>query len=213
MKILSHRGYWKTLEERNEAVAFERSFSMGFGTETDVRDCAGQLVISHDMPTGKEMSLATFLDLYSRYNKSLPLALNIKADGVALKLAEALKVAGVEDWFTFDMSVPDHRVQLKGGIRAFARLSEYEPWTKLVEESPGIWLDAFEGTWYDETTIEQWLDTGKRICIVSCELHKRAHLPLWDLLRSRDLHQESRLMLCTDLPEEAVKFFEYGVDK
>ena len=39
MMILSHRGYWK---EKNLPIAFERSFSLGFGTETDYK---GELVI------------------------------------------------------------------------------------------------------------------------------------------------------------------------
>lgn len=35
MIILSHRGYWKETHEKNLPIAFERSFSLGFGTETD----------------------------------------------------------------------------------------------------------------------------------------------------------------------------------
>ena len=35
--ILSHRGYWLQTEEKNSRKAFERSFFMGFGTETDIR--------------------------------------------------------------------------------------------------------------------------------------------------------------------------------
>lgn len=49
MIVLSHRGYWKNSLEKNKFVAFERSFSMGFGTETDIRDFNGELVISHDI--------------------------------------------------------------------------------------------------------------------------------------------------------------------
>ena len=32
MIILSHRGYWKSEEERNQEVAFHRSFDLGYGT-------------------------------------------------------------------------------------------------------------------------------------------------------------------------------------
>ena len=56
MKILSHRGYWKTAEEKNTATAMHRSFSLGFGTETDVRDYNGKLVISHDIPDSSAIS-------------------------------------------------------------------------------------------------------------------------------------------------------------
>lgn len=61
MKILSHRGYWKNSDEKNKENAFRRSFSLGYGTETDVRDCRGDLVISHDMPIGNEISCEDFL--------------------------------------------------------------------------------------------------------------------------------------------------------
>ena len=48
MIILSHRGWWKTRAERNMRDAFVRSFDAGFGTETDLRDICGKIVISHD---------------------------------------------------------------------------------------------------------------------------------------------------------------------
>jgi hypothetical protein len=38
MEILSHRGYWKIESKKNKLYAFERSFSYGFGVETDIRD-------------------------------------------------------------------------------------------------------------------------------------------------------------------------------
>ena len=67
IEVISHRGYWKTPEERNAPVAFERSFSLGFGTETDVRDCVrdgvSELVISHDIPRGGEFAFADMLRL------------------------------------------------------------------------------------------------------------------------------------------------------
>jgi len=41
MLVISHRGYWKELAEKNRPIAFERSFALGFGTETDIRDYKG----------------------------------------------------------------------------------------------------------------------------------------------------------------------------
>ena len=73
MKILSHRGYWNNLTEKNSKSAFRRSFQLGFGTETDVRDLNGELVISHDMPIFDEATLPfyNFLSIYSnKINKN-----------------------------------------------------------------------------------------------------------------------------------------------
>ena len=80
MIVISHRGYWKYPNEKNTLAAFERSFNLGLGTETDLRDHNGKIVIAHDMPKGNEI---TFEDLLNIMNgRNLPLALNIKADGL-----------------------------------------------------------------------------------------------------------------------------------
>lgn len=198
MKILSHRGYWKTAEEKNGLVAFERSFKLGFGTETDVRDMASKLVISHDMPVGTPMGLDTFLDLIA--DPSMPLAMNIKADGLALELARHFAGRNL-DWFVFDMSVPDLRMHLNAGNPVFVRMSEVERDPAWLDEAQGVWLDAFGGEWYDVDLVRALLDTGKRVCIVSPELHRRDHAALWDALAPLAAHDG--LMLCTDFPELA----------
>ena len=98
MQILSHRGYWKSEKEKNTHGAFERSFSMGFGTETDIRDYKGELVISHDIADEKSVKLEDFFRIYNDFNKSLPLALNIKADGLQLKLKSLLVEYDIENY-------------------------------------------------------------------------------------------------------------------
>ncbi|GGP25441.1 phosphodiesterase [Silvimonas amylolytica] len=203
MKILSHRGYWKSVEEKNTVTAFERSFSLGFGTETDVRDCAGTLVISHDMPTGNEQTFASFLD--SVPDGRLTLALNVKADGMAATIHRMMKDYPDQDWFVFDMSIPDMKAYLDLGMPVFARISEVEREIPWVERVKGIWLDAFHGDWFDADCVEQFLVQGKEVCIVSPDLHRRDHLPMWAMLR-RVAHHD-RLTLCTDFPEDAQRFF------
>jgi len=202
MKILSHRGYWKTIEEKNSLIAFRRSFDLGFGTETDVRDMAGELVISHDMPIGAPMPLGTFLDLID--DPGMPLAMNIKADGLAVELGRHFAGRGL-DWFVFDMSVPDLRMHLNAGNPVFVRMSEVERDPAWFDEAQGVWLDAFAGEWYDEALGRSLLDSGKRVCIVSPELHRREHQALWDMLAPLSGHEG--LMLCTDFPELAQENF------
>jgi hypothetical protein len=205
MKILSHRGYWKTGEEKNTAVAFARSFNLGFGTETDVRDCAQRLLISHDMPTNTEMSVAEFLSSAATAQPTLTLALNIKADGLAVPLRQALDVHPNLDCFVFDMSVPDMLGYFNAGIPVFSRMSEVERDPAWLERARGVWLDAFATQWFGASEITELLGRGKRVCIVSPELHKREHLPFWESIRH--LNQEPALMMCTDFPESAQQFF------
>ena len=206
MKILSHRGYWKEVAEKNTIEAMRRSFSLGFGTETDVRDYNGDLVISHDIADENAISFQKFLEIYGEYNKDLPLALNIKSDGLQLKLKEALARNKIENYFLFDMSIPDALGYLRNEVKnVFTRQSEYEKDPSFYEKANGVWLDSFEGDWFDNNLISAHLAKGKMVCIVSPELHKRSHLESWK--KYKFLSTEKNLFLCTDFPEEAHEFF------
>ncbi len=209
MIVISHRGYWKDPAEKNQPVAFHRSFDSGFGTETDVRDCAGTLVISHDMPKGCELTLDGMLDILG--GRNLPMAMNVKADGLATALQQQMNARGLTRWFTFDMSVPETVVQIRLGLPVYTRCSEYEPKPPLYEQSIGVWLDAFVSEWFTESDINAFLQDGKHVVIVSSDLHRRPHLPLWTMLHGSSVRHHPNLTLCTDVPEEAVAFF--GADQ
>ena len=203
MQILSHRGYWKTAEEKNQTVAFRRSCQLGFGTETDIRDYKGQLVISHDIATEDSISLKEFIDIFK--NSGLVLALNIKADGLATPLLREMQFSGIENWFVFDMSIPDMKAYLKSGIPTFARMSEVEKDPAWIDQISGIWLDCFNAQWYDSEFISSLLQKQLKVCLVSPELHGREYFPLWYSIKA--LVEEEGLLLCTDFPEQAKSFF------
>jgi len=206
MKILSHRGYWKTAAEKNTPAAFERSFSLGFGTETDIRDYGGELVISHDIADAACISVAAFFEIYNRYDTTLPLALNIKSDGLQAKLKALIDRYGITNYFVFDMSVPDGLQYLKHGLNAFTRQSEYETAPSFYGEAAGIWLDEFTHHWIDGATLDGHLARGKAVCIVSPDLHKRPYREVWEDYK-RMAPEGSGMMLCTDYPEEARECF------
>lgn len=205
--VLAHRGLWRERAHRNTPAALEAALAAGFGVETDVRDCRGELVISHDMPTGGEQRFDDFLDCYVATGSAAPLAINVKADGLAAAIHRAVESRGIDTYFCFDMSVPDARGYDALGMPFFARLSELEPRSPLADRAVGIWLDAFEGTWFDAALIRDWLDRGRDVCVVSPELHGRPHEPLWAIVRqclATAGGAAGRLMLCTDLPERFV---------
>lgn len=208
MIILSHRGYWKEVPEKNLPIAFERSFSLGFGTETDIRDYKGELVISHDIADEKCISVKEMFEIYNKYDNSLLLALNIKADGLQVKLKELLEEYKITNYFVFDMSVPDGLGYLKQNIKAFTRESEYEKIPSFYEEACGIWLDEFQGHWITKEVIEKHIKNNKQICIVSPDLHKREYKKEWQHYKEIEKELEIKnLMICTDYPEEAKEFF------
>jgi hypothetical protein len=209
MKILSHRGYWTEASEKNTTEAFLSSFKKGYGTETDVRDQNSNLVISHDIPNGDPLSFDSFLKLASLHSKAknkLTIAINIKSDGLAMLVKNHLDEYENLDCFVFDMSIPDMRSYLNYGIQVFTRLSEFEVVPVFLEYSSGIWLDSFNSDWFDELTISHYLKMGKKVCVVSSELHGRDNLNLWSMLRS--ISYQENLLLCTDYPELAHKFFK-----
>tara|TARA_B100000886_G_C20353482_1_gene461930 strand:- start:33 stop:674 length:642 start_codon:yes stop_codon:yes gene_type:complete len=208
VKILSHRGYWKSVEEKNSRLAFERSFKLGFGTETDLRDYNGEIVISHDMPTENEMTLTQFLDLASDYSTAsfpLTLALNIKADGLHKEVSTNLTRFNNINYFLFDMSVPDMRIYIQNGLTTYTRYSDVEQHPVYFEEADGVWLDNFsKDTWIKQEILSELL-SKKKVCVVSAELHNNNPEDLWNIMHP--LRDNGNLSLCTDKPEEAFIFF------
>jgi hypothetical protein len=106
------------------------------------------------------------------------------------------------------MSIPD-TIQIKrAGLNFFIRQSEYEQDLPFYQEASGVWLDSFKSTWFSNELIENHVVTNnKRLCIVSSELHGRDHLPLWRQLKKLSYLPSEQFILCTDLPEEALKYF------
>lgn len=206
MLILSHRGYWKEAAEKNQKVAFERSFDLGFGTETDVRDMAGQLVISHDMPRGDEMIFDNLLEIMA--GRNLPLALNIKADGLCDNIKETLAKYNHTNYFCFDMSIPDMVFQVKRGMVVFTGMSDLLPIPVLLEKAAGVWLDCFDSDWYDAEVIDRLLDSGKKVCVVSADLHRRDVSNQWEIIKQCQYFNSKNLMLCTDHLETAKEYFQ-----
>lgn len=208
MEIISHRGYWENGDEKNSIFAFERSFSSGFGTETDIRDYEGKLVISHDIADANAISLEQFFAVYKSFDKNLPLALNIKSDGLQLKLKDAIKKYEIENYFVFDMSVPDTLLYLQHDFCVFTRQSEYEAKPTFYDRSVGVWLDEFHSHWIEKSVLIEHIKNQKKICIVSPDLHKRDYQSEWNDYRSIEKTTGCfNMMLCTDFPEKAREFF------
>ncbi len=208
MLIMSHRGFWQSFEEKNKLSAFERSFNFGFGIETDIRDCNGSLIVSHDMAVADSVKVNELFELYNKYNCFLPLALNIKSDGLQVKLKNLLELYNIQNYFVFDMSAPETLQYSKQEIIFFTRMSEYEKNPFFYEKANGVWLDEFENHWISEEIVKKHIENGKKVCIVSPELHGRKYIDEWKHYREIEKEVESdKIMICTDNPFEAQEFF------
>lgn len=206
MKILAHRGYWRTPAEKNQQEAFLHAIERGWGIETDVRDCNGNLVISHDMPQGNELSLTELLQMLG--GKNIPLALNIKADGLSKKIHQIMQEYNYSNYFTFDMSIPELVLYIKQGLPTFTGLSDLLSEAPLLESAHGVWLDCFNKDWYETSLIDSLIDKKLKVAIVSPDLHQRAYTSLWQKLLSCKHIDDPNLLLCTDYPDTAETFFK-----
>jgi len=207
MNILCHRGRWSRQDEKNTLLALLGALVRGLGVETDVRDYRGELVVSHDPPVGREITLEELLEEYSRMNSSVTLALNVKADGIGGLLKSQLAKHGISNYFVFDMSAPEAYQYVRTEMSLFTRQSEFEPMPIFEKEAKGIWLDAFLDEWYSLDVIKRGIDAGKKVAIVSPELHGRDHDSLWSKIRTMDNAYLGELYLCTDMPDEAIEYF------
>lgn len=235
IKIIDHRGRWctsftqiKDISLQNTYTGFLRSFEQGRGVEFDVRDFKGELIISHDIPEGKELTLDEFFQLYLQFKSKVGLlAINIKADGLQDKIKKLLELYDIENYFLFDMSIPEVIKYSKQNLKFCIRHSEHEKDPKsfspyLYEKAFGIWMDQFSlcptGTWVTAEIIKEHLDCFKKIIIVSPELHfwgrNKIYKNIWKQYKnifevlSKCNYNLSNISLCTDLPTDATVFFK-----
>lgn len=205
MLIFAHRGLWKSAAEQNAMVAFTAAFELGFGIETDLREYKGKLILAHDIANGNELDFESFLRLMD--GRNLPLALNIKSDGLSWLIKKMLLKYNHSNYFAFDMSIPELVVYLNSKINAFTGLSDIVTQPPLLKQCEGVWLDCFEAVWYRPETIDKLVASGKKVCIVSAELHKRSCETQWQLIQQCKYLKTDNIMLCTDFPQKAKAYF------
>ena len=59
------------------------------------------------MAVADSVKVNELFELYNKYNCFLPLALNIKSDGLQVKLKNLLELYNIQNYFVFDMSAPE----------------------------------------------------------------------------------------------------------
>ena len=202
MNILCHRGLWAARSEQNTIKSFVSCLPKGFGIELDVRDRLGQLVVSHDLAEEASPLLEDVLHAISGLQSYI--AVNIKEDGLCVSTSKLFEKFNVRHYL-FDMSIPETVICKNNSVPYFSRLSEYEFASDLDSKASGVWLDAFNGQWFDASLISSLLNNGKEVAVVSSELHGRDNLELWLLIKQFSHHPN--FSLCTDFSLEAEEFF------
>lgn len=207
-QIICHRGYWDDHSfPPNSLESFSRAFENGYGVETDIRNIGETIIIGHDI-ADNECTLNDFFHAYSAFESSssypASLLLNIKADGLAASITNLLDKFRIQQYFCFDMSVPETLSYEKHNLNYLVRFSEYEDNTVLIRSlNPmGIWVDSFHGKLYDNEALTDLADVASNLFIVSPELHKRSitddYLAWLDVLHGKI---GMNLKVCTDVPQ------------
>lgn len=205
MDIIAHRGLCLAGEIPNSRESLIAALREGFGIETDIRDHCGELIISHDpYVEGDIFLLSDLLEHYKILGASTKLALNIKSSGLGSRLLDLVNKLDIQNYFVFDMALPDSVYYTKIGLNVYERVSEIES-PALEKLTPtGLWVDQFWSNWYPLGSQDSY--KGRPRCVVSPELHKRDnYLTYWDKLKPHS--NDPALSICTDYPFEARNFF------
>lgn len=142
-----------------------------YGVELDLRDRGERLILQHD-PFADGEDFATYLQQYRHGT----LILNIKSERIEHRVLDAVRAAGITDYFFLDSSFPMIRTLVKAGEHRIAvRFSEYEPVESalaLAGQVDWVWVDCFQKLPFDDRTYGL-LKPHFKLCAVSPELQGR----------------------------------------
>ncbi len=163
MEIIAHRR-----NTRAELAATPNAY----GVEVDIRSRGSDLIIHHDPFADGE----SFDRWIADYRHGL-LILNVKEEGLELRLIELMLLHGVSRYFFLDQSFPFLVKTARTGERRCAvRVSEFETVATaltLAGQIDWVWVDCFTRFPLDRAGAEVLQGAGFKLCLVSPELQGR----------------------------------------
>jgi hypothetical protein len=192
MRLISHRR--NTLAELNATPVH-------YGVEVDIRSYGDKLVIHHDPFVAGE-SFEAWLTAYRHGT----LILNVKEEGLEVRLISLMQRAGIEDYFFLDQSFPFLVKYSRLGLhRCAVRVSEFESLETaltLAGKVDWVWIDCFTQFPLSQNDARKLQEAGFKFCLVSPELQGRDAETeieqLAQLLQERNIHAEA---VCTKRPD------------
>ena len=169
--------------------------------EVDIRSYGSKLVIHHDPFTEGE----SFNEWIAAYRHGT-LILNVKEEGLEVRLIDLMKSHGIDDYFFLDQSFPFLVKWAEAGEhRCAVRVSEFENIDTALSLSgkvDWIWVDCFNYFPLRAEDAMRLKGAGFKLCLVSPELQNRnaeIEIPrLADMLITRGIQADA---VCTKRPE------------
>lgn len=144
-----------------------------FGVEVDIRTQGDRIIMHHD-PFQEGENFEKWLEVYQHGT----LILNVKEEGLEVRLIELMNKHGIQDYFFLDQSFPFLiKTSNMNERRCAVRVSEFESIDTaitLTNKVDWIWVDCF--THFPLTKAEALrlqTDLNFKLCLVSPELQGR----------------------------------------
>ena len=172
MEIISHRGLWNNLNEKNTNIAFHSSFKNKFGTETDIRDYNGNLVISHDIADANSLKFEEFINRYPNLFITNETKWFDKLNYVKTYINEKQEIPKI-DWLNVQTSLSKKRLKI------FKNDNIFNAWNIFVIENKEF-LQNDEATWENKyNLLNSFVEKEKRLPIKFKDEHEIGLLSKW----------------------------------
>lgn len=160
------------ISHRVNKVEELKSLPLEYGVELDLRDEAGEIIISHDPFVLGER----FEDYLKEYHHGT-MILNVKSERIEHKILEMIKNADVKSYFFLDSSFPMiYLLSKQGESNVALRFSEFEGMDtirNMAGKVQWVWVDCFSKFPLTQALYQEMKALGYKLCMVSPELQGR----------------------------------------
>lgn len=160
------------IAHRRNTIADLQETPLQYGVEVDIRSYGNQLIIHHD-PFSEGEDFEAWLSFYRHGT----LILNVKEEGLEVRLIELMRTRGIQDYFFLDQSFPFLIKYSKlGEHRCAVRVSEFESIDTAMSLAgivDWVWVDCFTYFPLDQAQTCMLKKAGFKLCLVSPELQGR----------------------------------------
>jgi hypothetical protein len=162
----------RVIAHRRNTLAELRATPTTLGVEVDIRSRGDDLLIHHDaFQPGEDFSV------WIREYAHGTLILNVKEEGLEVRLLAIMRERGIDDFFFLDQSFPFLIKTARAGERRCAvRFSEFETIDtalSLAGQIDWVWVDSFTRFPLDADGFGRLRQAGFKLCLVSPELQGR----------------------------------------